>query len=158
MKPYTNSELSEVSEFFKNDYDFEQCLIIDWDELSKIQKLSEEFIEKYRNKVSWDNIFAYQQLSEKFIDYIIQKYYDKELKNKLNIFNLLENQKVSETFIEKHILNISSKLLFIIKNQTVSEEFIMKYINECDDYTIQFILNNKIKKPDNIKCLQLKIL
>ena len=41
--------------------------VIDWNLVSSKQKLSEEFIEKFRDKVYWGNIPNYQDLSEEFI-------------------------------------------------------------------------------------------
>ncbi len=44
-----------------------------WIFISMYQKLSEEFIEKYKDKVDWCWISLHQKLSEKFIE----KYQDK---------------------------------------------------------------------------------
>ena len=41
--------------------------IINWVTISKIPNLSEQFIEKYQDKLDWDNISIYQKLSEPFI-------------------------------------------------------------------------------------------
>ena len=40
---------------------------IDWNNISKHQKLSENFIREFQDKVNWYNISNYQKLSEKFI-------------------------------------------------------------------------------------------
>jgi len=44
-----------------------------WGWVSEYQKLSEEFIEKYSNKVYWFYISRFQKLSEEFIE----KHFDK---------------------------------------------------------------------------------
>ena len=41
--------------------------IIDWEYVSKNQKLSEEFIRENQDKVSWFEISAHQNLTEDFI-------------------------------------------------------------------------------------------
>ena len=38
-----------------------------WKEISKFQKLSEDFISEFQDKVSWWFISQYQKLSENFI-------------------------------------------------------------------------------------------
>ena len=48
---------------------------IDWEHISKDQKLSEDFIREFQDKVIWSLIFEYQKLSLEFT---------KEFKNKLN--------------------------------------------------------------------------
>lgn len=42
--------------------------LIDWPKLSANVKLSEEFIDNYRNKVDWYYISKFQKLSEPFIE------------------------------------------------------------------------------------------
>ena len=40
-----------------------KIISIDWENISRYQKLSEEFIEKFQDKVHWKNISRYQKLS-----------------------------------------------------------------------------------------------
>src|SRR5574344_458613 len=62
-------EIKDIEKFFEeNMNNFE----VDWDYISKFQTLSEEFINKYIDKVIWDYISIYQTLSESFIE----KHYD----------------------------------------------------------------------------------
>ena len=56
------------------------------------QKLSEEFIEKFQDKVHWKNISLYKKLSEEFIE---------KFQDKVHWYNISEFQKLSEEFIEK---------------------------------------------------------
>ena len=83
-------EIPNIEKFFDENIDnFE----VDWDYISVYQKLSEEFIEKYIDKVDWWYISKYQKLSEEFIE----KYIDK-----LNWYCISKYQTLSEKFIEKH--------------------------------------------------------
>ena len=111
-------EIKDVEKFFdKNINNFK----FDWNNISEYQKLSEEFIDKYIDKVNWSYISGYQKLSEEFID----KYIDK-----VNWYFISRYQKLSEDFIEKHI----GKVYWynILMNQKLSESFIEKYINRVD--------------------------
>ena len=49
--------------------------IINWNYISKYQKLSEDFIREFQNKINWHWISHYQNLSEDFI---------REFKNKVD--------------------------------------------------------------------------
>ena len=40
----------------------------DWNHISIHETLSEQFIEKYSDKLNWINIFIHQNLSKKFIE------------------------------------------------------------------------------------------
>jgi hypothetical protein len=106
-------EIKDIEKFFEENIDnFE----VDWDYISRRQKLSEEFIDKYNDKFSWYYISIYQKLSEEFIE----KYIDK-----VNWLCISECQKLSEEFIEKY----SDKVNWynISKYQTLSESFIEKH-------------------------------
>jgi hypothetical protein len=65
---------------------------VGWIYISKHQKLSEEFIKKFQDKVDWDYISVYQKLSEKFI---------KEFQDKVNWSYISASQKLSENFIKE---------------------------------------------------------
>lgn len=38
-----------------------------WDYIIQTQRLSEHFIEEYKDKWNWDKVFMYQRISQKFI-------------------------------------------------------------------------------------------
>ena len=57
---YYNNKLSE-------DFIIEFKDKVDWEYISKYQTLSEEFIRKFKNKVDWYWISKHQTLSEDFI-------------------------------------------------------------------------------------------
>lgn len=62
---------------------------VDWDLICEKQTLSEPFIRKFQDKVNWDNISAYQTLSEDFI---------REFQDKVNWDCISFCQKLSEEF------------------------------------------------------------
>ena len=94
----------------------------DWWRISFCQKLSEQFIEKYLNKIDLETVSECQVLSEKFIE----KYSDK-----LDWIYISECQKLSEQFIKKHFDKINIKFLMI--NEKISKK-----------------VKNKIKKEINL--------
>ena len=86
-------EITDIEKFFDENIDnFE----VDWVYISVYQKLSEEFIEKYIDKVDWYYISKYQKLSEEFIE----KYIDK-----VNWFCISKYQTLSEEFRQKYCDN-----------------------------------------------------
>ena len=106
-------EIPNIEKFFdENINNFK----VDYYKLSSSQQLSEDFIEKYINKVNWGCISQYQTLSEEFIE----KHIDKVDWDWISIY-----QTLSESFIEKH----SDKIHWgcISQYQTLSEEFIGKH-------------------------------
>ena len=118
-------EIKDIEKFFdENMNNFK----VDRFWISKKQKLSEDFIKKYSDKVYWYNISIYQKLSEEFIDKHI---------NKVNWYLISEYQKLSESFIEKH--NNKVDWYRISEYQKLSEEFIEKYIDKVEwDYIFQY--------------------
>ena len=115
-----NSMLYSKDNLLKNLTEEELNLIyespndIDWEDLSRHYKLSEEFIETFQNKVNWIRISTNQKLSEKFIE----KHVDKI------------NQALSEKFIEKYEDKVDWK--GISREQKLSEDFIRKFQNKID--------------------------
>jgi len=98
---------------------------LDWPSISRISKLSEQFIEKYKNKVNWDSISCSQKLSEQFIE----KY-----KDIVDWDYISYRQKLSEPFIEKHKDKVDWD--YISGYQELSEQFIEKYKNKVNWYRI----------------------
>ena len=84
-------EIKDIEKFFDENIN---NFAVDWYYISKCQKLSEVFIDKYKDKVKWHWISKCQKLSEEFID----KY-----KDKVDWYYISEYQKLSEEFIEKHM-------------------------------------------------------
>ena len=92
---------------------------VDWRLISRNQALSEPFIEKYQDKVVWSSISRNQALSEPFIE----KY-----KDKVDWAYISTYQKLSESFIEKYKDKVDWTYISIY--QKLSEEFIEKYQNK----------------------------
>src|SRR5574344_2076628 len=111
-------EIKDIEKFFDENVDnFE----VDWYYISKNQKLSEEFIDKYNDKVYWGYISQYQKLSEEFIE----KHYDKVYWCYISIY-----QTLSEEFIEKHKHKVDWG--YISQFQKLSESFIEKHIDKVN--------------------------
>jgi phosphoribosylanthranilate isomerase len=87
-----------------------------WIDISVCQKLSEEFIAKFQDKVNWNCISIYQKLSEEFIT----KFQDKVDWNCIS-----KHQKLSEEFMTK----FQDKVYwyYISQYQKLSEEFMTKF-------------------------------
>ena len=66
---------------------------INWKKISQYEKLSEEFIEKFKDKVNFWRISQYQKLSEEFI----QKFQDK-----VNWYHIYEKH-LFQTFVSRSI-------------------------------------------------------
>lgn len=100
-----------------------------WYSISISQKLSESFIEKYKDKLTWTFISIYQELSEPFIE---------KHKDKVDWTHISRKQKLSEFFIEKY----KDKVFWpnITVYQKLSLDFLIKYKDKIDWYNIK---NNK---------------
>ena len=121
----------------------------EWLNISSYQYLSEDFIERYQDKVDWYSISYFQVLSEEFIE-----------KHKKRVYwsGISRYQSLSEEFIEKykHLINWPC----VSKYQLLSEEFIEKHIDEVDWYCIsrrqslseEFIYKHK-DKISHLNCL-----
>ena len=99
---------------------------INWGIVSRSERLSEEFIEKFQDKVNWKNISFNQRLSEDFIE---------KFQDKVNWENISKHQKLSEEFIEKFQDKVDWDG---ISTKQLSEEFIEKYQDKLNWYNISF--------------------
>jgi hypothetical protein len=97
----------------------------DWKNISKNQKLSEDFIREFQDKVNWNMISIYQKLSEDFI---------REFQDKVNWYFISQNQKLSEKFIREFQDKISWTNIFC--NQKLSEDFIREFQDKVNWYHI----------------------
>ena len=113
---------------------------VDWIYISTRQKLSEEFIEKYKDRVNWYDISMYQKLSEEFIE---------KFENKVYWNNISMYQKLSEEFIEKYKDRLNWHR--ISEYQKLSDEFIKKHglmFNKDDFWQYK---DTEFKKQELIK-------
>ena len=92
--------------------------LVDWELISGRQKLSEEFIEKHLDLVDWYQISQHQQLSEEFIE----KYIDL-----VNWYEISQYQILSEMFIEKHLDKIY--LDGLVLSDKIDNEVVAKFVS-----------------------------
>ena len=72
---------------------------VNWKQgISRYQRLSESFIEKYKDKVDWVYISIYQTLSEQFIE---------RFSDMVDWDNIIYFQKLSYEFLEKNLYKYS---------------------------------------------------
>ena len=98
---------------------------IDWHYISKHQKLSENFIREFQDKVYWTYISCHQKLSEKFII---------EFQDKINWTRISISQKLSDGFIREFQDYVN--WFWISTSQKLSEEFIREFQHKIDWYNI----------------------
>ena len=103
------SECQKLSEDFIREFRDR----VDWWSISKYQKLSEDFIREFKARVDWECISWCQKLSEDFI---------REFQDRVDWEYISEYQKLSESFINerKDLLELN----VIGKFQNLSESFI----------------------------------
>ena len=103
-----------------------------WSYISRYQKLSEDFIREFKDKVDWFRISIYQKLSENFI---------REFKDCVNWCCISARQKLSEDFIREFQDKVD--WLWISISQKLSNEFIEEFKDK--------LYLNKIKKSWHYK-------
>ena len=89
---------------------------LDWDSISKYQKLSEEFIKKHQDDVNWDYISIHQKLSEDFIE---------EFKDKLIFELIFKFQNLSDKFIEENYYRVTPNMVY--SYHKLLDEFIKRH-------------------------------
>ena len=89
---------------------------VNWDRISRCQKLSEDFIREFQDKVKWGWISMYQNLSEDFI---------REFQDKVVWRFISERQNLSESFIRDFQDKVDWEA--ISKYQNLSEDFIREF-------------------------------
>ena len=89
---------------------------VNWRNISRYQKLSEDSIREFQNKVDWDDISCYQQLSENVII---------EFKNKVDWENISRYQKLSLNFIKEFKDKVNWN--WISRYQKLSLDFIREF-------------------------------
>jgi hypothetical protein len=106
------SKFQKLSENFIREFQDK----VDWVWISEYQKLSEDFIREFKNKVYWGNISIYQKLSEGFI---------REFKDKVYWYDISVFQKLSESFIREFKNRVNWG--WISASQKLSESFIREF-------------------------------
>jgi len=94
--------------------------LINWYNISKYQKLSENFIREFKNKVDWDNISYYQKLSENFIrefqgkinwKCLLKKYGYNLFEIKINKYQIKSNNYISDCLEFPELVNLTLRLI-----------------------------------------------
>jgi hypothetical protein len=99
--------------------------------------LSEDFIRKFKDKVSWLDICYFQTLSENFI---------REFKDKVNWYSISSSQTLSESFIREFQNSVNWAQISYC--QTLSEDFIREFKDKLHwgYISIKQSLSEKFKK------------
>lgn len=98
---------------------------VDWDNVSRYQKLDGWFIEKYHLNLNWDYISTYQKLDECLIDMF---------SDRVNWYFISVYQRLSEDFIERHADKVD--WVTISYCQRLSEGFIKRHADKVDWWSI----------------------
>lgn len=132
------SKHQRLSENFMRKYD----IYLDWTEISINQCLSEKFIEEYADRINWTAISVHQNLSESFIE----KHADK-----INWTYISDFQEIPENLAVK----FNDRLYYYNKPQNFSGLYLMTKANGnkpkmrgiycINNYSLDFVENNQRK-------------
>ena len=103
---------------------------VNWNEVSAYQKLSEDFIREFKDKVDWRYISMYQKLSEGFIG---------EYADRVSWYWVSMYQKLSEGFIREFKDRVNWGC--ISAYQHLSEDFIREFADMVDWYWVSMYQN-----------------
>ena len=112
---------------------------ITWEKICFYQRLDEDFIRKYADKIDWINVMEINKFSIEFIEEFID-----EMDNDL----LVEHQDLTENFIEKYKKDLNWNL--ISQYQNLSEEFIIKHRNKIN-FNLLTDVNSKTLESVKVK-------
>lgn len=98
--------------------------MLDWNEISKNESLSEDFIRENKDKLTMRLVLRYSQVSESFLEEYYMTFTSKEWRR------LSKYQTISEDFIAKHEDQVVWKS--ICEGQVLSEPFIEEYWEHID--------------------------
>ena len=113
---------------------------VDWECISINQKLSEDFIERNKDWVDWDCISYYQKLSEDFIE----RYKDRVWWTWISRY-----QKLSEDFRAKHNLSVSENSWLYTDRETKREAIKNCGLYELDELDGDYVVAYKGIRSDN---------
>jgi len=124
---YNVKKLGIDPEDYKTIYHCRHCRpgrYLNWDTISKLD-LSEQFLDKYTNKIDWYEYLAYHKVTEEFIEKYAPRW-----SYLLRWSYVFKTQKLTEEFLERHSSEFNNDNwddLWI--HQSVSPEFIQKHID-----------------------------
>jgi len=121
---------------------------INWDSISKNEKLSYNFIKKFNKKLNFEYLVKYQKLCPLFISEKIDLIIEKNLWDSLII-----NQKIPQKILRTYIIPNIKYWELIIIHQRISQTMICnilrhikKYFPEKEKDYVQLIIKYQIKK------------
>ncbi|MFA7128496.1 MAG: hypothetical protein WC136_04945 [Sphaerochaeta sp.] len=123
---------------------------VDWVRVSFCQKLPEDILREFADKVEWVKIIsARQKLSESFI---------REFKDKVDWVQISRRQKLSESFIREFKDKVDWVQISV--RQKLSEDFIREFKDELDIRYINLYqhLSNDFLKEFKLQRLYVKII
>jgi len=123
---------------------------VDWVRVSFCQKLPEDILREFADKVEWVKIIsARQKLSESFI---------REFKDKVDWTGISRRQKLSESFIKEFKDKVDWVQISV--RQKLSEDFIREFKDELDIRYINLYqhLSNDFLKEFKLQRLYVKII
>lgn len=108
MKNSVKLKFDKIIKKYGENLDF-----FDWQDISENEKLSEDFIEEFKDKLNWDLISLKQSLSKKFII----KY-----KDSVNWNILINKSENKEKFIMNYAEFINPSVIFKYSNNFIESE------------------------------------
>jgi hypothetical protein len=123
---------------------------IDWNYITKYQKLNEKFIKKYENKILWNYIWNSQTFSEEYIRELYNKANEPYSRISLNWVDICIYQKLSENFIREFEdkmfqIEFGEKVYYkslwfslIFEHQELSKEFKKEFSNRCYNKNMKY--------------------
>ena len=129
-----------------------ELFLSDWEELSELRILSEEFIREFKDKVDWYLVSIYQVLSEGFIrefkDDVVWSYisqyqtlsedFIREFQNELEWEEITEEQNLSENFIREFQQKVDWG--WISEKYKVTDAFLIEFKDKID-WNVYFDFN-----------------
>ena len=108
---------------------------VNWNYISRYQKLSEDFIREFQTEVNWYYISKYRKLSEDFI---------REFQDKVDWYYISKYQKLSEDFIREFQDKV--KWDYILCSQKLSKKFQKEFKDTLDLEIQNKTFKSKTKK------------
>lgn len=87
LRPFAFTDAKIIEDHIREYHD-----IVEWDIISRNQKLSESFIREFQDRVDWSIISTRQRLSEDFI---------REFQDKVDWYRVYTSQSLSKEFIQE---------------------------------------------------------
>jgi hypothetical protein len=118
-------------------------IIINWNKISKIKNLDENFIKNNEKYLNWNYISKFQKLSKEFL------YNNYKM---INWYKASQFQDLDERIIYDLKDKVYFNWYFIFRYQKInfSKKFILNFLNKMNNYTLYDIDNNNYYTEDII--------